>query len=311
MKNISVKPIEQELLSKIETYYLNNRQYILISKDKYLEYINVLLKKEFSNNITEFLNIVKDYTLTLIMNSNKSLSYIDNYINNNFSYTLNISEVIKYFKDLNNLFKYQKKSIDINKLIMLLNNNNLLYHLVEVTFKYYRQSVMNNRINDTLDCEILVNLIDAYCVINNIDINIYNNLTYEEKEEIYDINSLNSYLREIKKYKVLNREEERELIIKTKNGEQNAQDTMILCNLRLVASIVLKHYRNRELSELDLIQEGTIGVIKAIEKYDPKTNYKFSTYAYFWIKQQIELALLTKGRNIYIPVQMQEKNEKL
>ena len=223
MKNISVKPIEQELLSKIETYYLNNRQYILISKDKYLEYINVLLKKEFSNNITEFLNIVKDYTLTLIMNSNKSLSYIDNYINNNFSYTLNISEVIKYFKDLNNLFKYQKKSIDINKLIMLLNNNNLLYHLVEVIFKYYRQSVMNNRINDTLDCEILVNLIDAYCVINNIDINIDNNLTYEEKEEIYDINSLNSYLREIKKYKVLNREEERELIIKTLSKQRNAR----------------------------------------------------------------------------------------
>ena len=223
MKNISVKPIEQELLSKIETYYLNNRQYILISKDKYLEFINVLLKKEFSNNITEFLNIVKDYTLTLIMNSNKSLSYIDNYINNNFSYTLNISEVIKYFKDLNNLFKYQKKSIDINKLIMLLNNNNLLYHLVEVTFKYYRQSVMNNRINDTLDCEILVNLIDAYCVINNIDINIDNNLTYEEKEEIYDINSLNSYLREIKKYKVLNREEERELIIKTLSKQRTSR----------------------------------------------------------------------------------------
>lgn len=308
MNNKSVKSIEEELLSKIEMDYLNNRQYIFISKDKYMEYINELLKKEFNNNITEFLNIVQDYTLTLIMNSSKSLNYIDSYINNNYCYTLNINEIIKYFKDLNNLFKYKKESIDINKLILLLKNNKLLYYLVEVIFKYYRTSFTNNRISDTLDCKILINLIDAYCVINNIEINVDNNLTYDEIDEVsYDINSLRSYLREIKKYKVLSRQEEKELIIKTKNGDLKSQDTMILCNLRLVASIVLKHYRNRELSELDLIQEGTIGVIKAIEKYDPKTNYKFSTYAYFWIKQQIELALLTKGRNIYIPVHMQEK----
>ena len=60
------------------------------------------------------------------------------------------------------------------------------------------------------------------------------------------------------------------------------------------------HYRYREIPELDLIQEGTFGLIKALEKYDLNTNYKFSTYAYSWIKQFIDRFLLTKGRNIYI-----------
>ena len=67
------------------------------------------------------------------------------------------------------------------------------------------------------------------------------------------------------------------------------------------------HYRYREIPELDLIQEGTFGLIKALEKYDLNTNYKFSTYAYSWIKQFIDRFLLTKGRNIYIPIKMQEK----
>jgi len=173
--------------------------------------------------------------------------------------------------------------------------------------KYYEKNIINNRINDSIDCRILISFIEAYCLINNIEIKEEDTLNYDNDIENYDTNALETYLREVKKFKVLSREEERDLIAKAKKGDDTAKNKLICCNIRLVASIVLKHYRNREIPELDLIQEGTLGVMKALEKYDLNTNYKFSTYAYHWIKQYIERALLTKGRNIYLPIKMQYK----
>ena len=296
--------MESELRKIIENFYDNNC-FIPLSKQKYLENIEELIKNNPSEN-TDLL--IKNYTLNLIMNGKYYLNFIDNYINTNFSYTFNNKEILKYFKDLNNLYSVHKEQIDLNKLILLLNNNKLLYFLVEVIFKKYKNSIINNRFNDSFDCDVLIYLIDAYCIINNIEINTCDNLNYEFLDEAdYSTDSLTTYLNEIRKYEVLSREEEKDLIIKAQKGDELARNKFILCNLRLVASIVLKHYRNRELSELDLIQEGNIGVIKAIDKFDVKTNYKFSTFAYFLIKQQIDIALLTKGRNIHIPVYMHEK----
>ena len=296
--------MKSELKRIVEKYYDDNC-FIPLSKQKYIESIEELLK----NYPNEDINLlIKNYTLNLIMNGKYYLNYLDNYINNNFSYTFNIKEILKYFRELNNLYSVHKDQIDLNKLILLLNNNKLLYFLVEVIFKKYKNVIINNRFNDSFDCNILINLIDAYCLINNIEINTCDNLNYEFIDEAgYSTDSLTTYLNEIRKYEVLSREEEKDLIIKAQKCDELARNKFILCNLRLVASIVLKHYRNRELSELDLIQEGTIGVIKAIDKFDVKTNYKFSTYAYFYIKQHIDIALLTKGRNIHIPVYMHEK----
>lgn len=300
------KELDINLKCQIEEYY-DNTPFIPLSKEKYVEYINGLIKKVQIKDNNDLIDKIKNYTLSLIMNSSNYLDFVDYYINQNYSLTLNLNKILDYFKDLEEIFDNCKEMIDINELINLLKNNKKIYSLTEVAFKYYEKNIINNRINDSTDCRILISFIEAYCLINNIEIKEENILNYDNDTINYDTDALENYLRNIKRYKVLNRDEERELITRAKQGDDLAKDQIICCNIRLVASIVLKHYRHREIPELDLIQEGTFGLIKALEKYDLNTNYKFSTYAYSWIKQFIDRFLLTKGRNIYIPIKMQEK----
>lgn len=300
------KEIDIKLKYQIEEYY-DNTPFIPLSKEKYVEYINGLIKKVQIKDNNDLIDKIKNYTLSLIMNSSNYLDFVDYYINQNYSFTLNLNKILDYFKDLEEIFDNCKEMIDINELINLLKNNKKIYSLTEVAFKYYEKNIINNRINDSTDCRILISFIEAYCLINNIEIKEENILNYDNDTINYDTDALENYLRNIKRYKVLNRDEERNLITRAKQGDDLAKDQIICCNIRLVASIVLKHYRHREIPELDLIQEGTFGLIKALEKYDLNTNYKFSTYAYSWIKQFIDRFLLTKGRNIYIPIKMQQK----
>lgn len=300
------KEIDINLKCQIEEYY-DNTPFIPLSKEKYVEYINGLIKKVQIKDNNDLIDKIKNYTLSLIMNSSNYLDFVDYYINQNYSFTLNLNKILDYFKNLEEIFDNCKEMIDINELINLLKNNKKIYSLTEVAFKYYEKNIINNRINDSTDCRILISFIEAYCLINNIEIKEENILNYDNDIINYDTDALENYLRNIKRYKVLNRDEERNLITRAKQGDDLAKDQIICCNIRLVASIVLKHYRHREIPELDLIQEGTFGLIKALEKYDLNTNYKFSTYAYSWIKQFIDRFLLTKGRNIYIPIKMQEK----
>lgn len=300
------KEIDIKLKYQIEEYY-DNTPFIPLSKEKYVEYVNSLIKKVQIKDNNDLIDKIKNYTLSLIMNSSNYLDFVDYYINQNYSFTLNLNKILDYFKDLEEIFDNCKEMIDINELINLLKNNKKIYSLTEVAFKYYEKNIINNRINDSTDCRILISFIEAYCLINNIEIKEENILNYDNDTINFDTDALENYLRNIKRYKVLNRDEERNLITRAKQGDDLAKDQIICCNIRLVASIVLKHYRHREIPELDLIQEGTFGLIKALEKYDLNTNYKFSTYAYSWIKQFIDRFLLTKGRNIYIPIKMQQK----
>lgn len=113
--------------------------------------------------------------------------------------------------------------------------------------------------------------------------------------------SVGFYLGEIGKYPILSKEEEQSLFYRLKNGDNSAKEIIINSNLRLVASIA-KMYINRGLSYLDLIQEGNIALLSAIDKYDVNTLNKFSTYAYYWIVLYIQRAIANMGRNIRIPV---------
>lgn len=114
-------------------------------------------------------------------------------------------------------------------------------------------------------------------------------------------NSIKMYLREISQYDLLSREDEIRLAEAAANGNQKAKNDLINHNLRLVVSIA-KHYMGRGLTLLDLIQEGNIGLIKAVEKYDVNKGFKFSTYATYWIKQVISRAVMDQARNIRIPI---------
>ena len=129
-------------------------------------------------------------------------------------------------------------------------------------------------------------------------------------EEINVDDSVRMYLKEIGKIPLLNAEQERELAQKMQAGDKDAKDTLVESNLRLVVSIA-KKYMNRGLSLLDLIQEGNIGLIKAVDKFDYEKGFKFSTYATWWIRQAITRAIADQARTIRIPVHMVETINKL
>ncbi len=118
------------------------------------------------------------------------------------------------------------------------------------------------------------------------------------------------YLKEIGRIKLLTRDEEIELAQRVEQGDEKAKEQLTAANLRLVVSIA-KKYIGRGLSFLDLIQEGNKGLIRAVEKYDWKKGYKFSTYATWWIRQAITRAIADQARTIRIPVHMVETINKL
>ncbi len=121
-------------------------------------------------------------------------------------------------------------------------------------------------------------------------------VTSVEKEK--DLVSL--YLNDIRKHEILTKEEEQELLIKAKSGDEQAKQQLILSNLRLVVNIA-KNYSNKGLGFIDLISEGNFGLIHAIDKFDYTKGYRFSTYAVWWIKQAVTKAIISKGREIRIP----------
>ena len=118
------------------------------------------------------------------------------------------------------------------------------------------------------------------------------------------------YLREIGQIPLLSYEEEIEYAQKVLNGEEEAKQKLIESNLRLVVSIAKKH-TNRGLKMLDLIQEGNMGLMKAVEKFEYEKGFKFSTYATWWIRQAITRAIADQGRTIRIPVHMIETINKI
>lgn len=145
---------------------------------------------------------------------------------------------------------------------------------------------------------------------------------HEESEEAFDLNDLSvppgvkindpvrMYLKEIGRVDLLSAEEEISLAERIENGDEEARKRLVEANLRLVVSIA-KRYVGRGMLFLDLIQEGNMGLIKAVEKFDYRKGFKFSTYATWWIRQAITRAIADQARTIRIPVHMVETINKL
>src|ERR671914_1359009 len=122
-------------------------------------------------------------------------------------------------------------------------------------------------------------------------------------------NPLSRYFGQIGRGRLLTHEEEIDLGRRTREGDETARARLIEKNLRLVIPVA-KKYRGMGLSFGDLIQEGNIGLMKAVEKFDPEKGFRFSTYATWWIRQAVQRAVADKGRTIRIPVHMSERIRK-
>ena len=155
--------------------------------------------------------------------------------------------------------------------------------------------------DDTVDDEILLDD-EEEVEVEKIDLSVPDGVSIEDPVRMY--------LKEIGKVPLLSAEEEIELAKRMELGDQEAKKRLAEANLRLVVSIA-KRYVGRGMLFLDLIQEGNLGLIKAVEKFDYRKGYKFSTYATWWIRQAITIAIADQARTIRIPVHMVETINKL
>src|SRR6478735_8137690 len=154
--------------------------------------------------------------------------------------------------------------------------------------------------------ELQVEIVDA----QPIEVNRKQEARLDETAREVSTDALQLFLKDIGKVELLTASEEVELAKRIERGDHRAKQEMVEANLRLVVSIA-KRYRNQGLPFLDLIQEGTIGLVRAAEKFDWRKGYKFSTYATWWIRQAVARALADKGRTIRMPVHVVEKLNKI
>ena len=159
---------------------------------------------------------------------------------------------------------------------------------------------------------------DFYHALDELQIEVLENgpapveAPTEPEPEVREIStdSLQLFLKDVGKVDLLTAAQEVELAKRVERGDHRAKQEMVEANLRLVVSIA-KKYRNQGLPFLDLIQEGTIGLVRAAEKFDHRKGFKFSTYATWWIRQAVARALADKARTIRMPVHIVEKLNKI
>lgn len=202
-----------------------------------------------------------------------------------------------------------EEELDITGYIDILKQNTELNNKIKKLIESFEKTDSNeiiipNHINNLS----LINLIEAYCINNSIDINLEEDSICEDIA--YTQSDVSFYLKEISKTPLLSREEEYNLLVLSRKGDKDSFKKLTEANLRLVVSIA-KRYVGRGVEFLDLIQDGNLGLMKAIERFDPEKGFKLSTYATWWIRQSIERCVGNNGRTVRIPIHEIEKINKL
>ena len=207
-------------------------------------------------------------------------------------------------KDLVALGKKKKSILDVQEINDFFNDMELNADQMEKVFDYLEANNIDVlRISGDTPDEVDVDL-DDIIISEEDDVDMENiDLSVPEGVSIED--PVRMYLKEIGKVPLLSAEREIELAQRMEEGDEEAKKELAEANLRLVVSIA-KRYVGRGMLFLDLIQEGNLGLIKAVEKFDYHKGYKFSTYATWWIRQAITRAIADQARTIRIPVHMVE-----
>ncbi len=249
--------------------------------------IRIIIKEYISQNISQD---VFDYLLCEKLNN--ELQYTKN--------PLDMLEIVDKF------LKRIRYTLKLEQIKNILENVPLINKAIKTLVNKYIDIINNGEMDRISENPLILMLIEIYCDKNDIE-TIPDKVSLTTKEN-RSLESMRLYLRDIN-LPLLSRSDELKYAIRNKEGDLKARDILIERNLKLVVSIA-KRYNGRGLDFLDLIQEGNIGLITAVERYEPDKSYKLSTYATWWIRQTITRAIADKGSVIRVPVRVHEKQQK-
>ena len=291
---------------------MNIKDLMLLKEQLYSKYNYIFTKKEYDEISLKVIDKIKEETienLDLVFLENLDL-YVNTYLSKLYNNKSKFIEVVSKFINKNIKIKdsYDDCLKEINKLIIFFNKLNVAYNLNFFIELIKTNSILSSILNiivqekaKFINDDLLLSLIEAYCILNDIKIKEVD-YSYSNNSQVND--SFRMYLNDIER-PILSEELEKVLLVEIKKGNKDARQLFIESNLRLVVSVA-KKYTLSNLELLDLIQEGNIGLIKAVDRFDLSQNLRFSTYAVYWIKQAIVRALKNKSRSIRIPVYLQD-----
>ena len=241
------------------------------------------------------------YIAGIITDDKTFIKILNNYYKQNIGSVNEYNDAVVAMKKITNLTKKYHAILTPELLAQLLDINknfdNALNMIIERNYELIKKT---GNISVFLEDEFN-NVLLEYCMIKNIELEELE----EENDNSDSVDGLGMYFSHMKR--VLSREEERDLALKVMNGDMEARKILIEHNLRLVVNIAKKYYGTSVLGLDDLIQEGNIGLMTAIDKYNPDLGCKLSTYAVWWIRQAITRAVADSGSIIRKPVHMYEK----
>ena len=283
--------------------------YISTSNSALDKWLKKIVEEKYNRIINSDKVVAIDFSVTIENNINRylrktftegnGLELFNRYVDKNLKKDENSQKLFKKLIAFFNEFNYYPSN---DLCIAILNNNKVKSILSDIVVEK-RKQLETNTLEEIFFDDIEVAFVENYCLLNNISINRNDDLT-----DFID-DSLASYFSSIK-LPLLTKEEEIVLLTRIKQGDKRAKDIMIERNIRLVIKMARK-YSGRGLELLDLIQEGNIGLMIAVDRFDLEKDCKFSTYATWWIKQVMTRAIDDKGRTIRLPVYISEWNTKI
>lgn len=320
IKNMTQHQLESLLNTFIEKErlkynYINLPQSIYLSELKEIEDT-----MDFSDGEIDIESMIKNcskrYIADMLEEEKKFPKIVNNFIKKNIKPQNKYQDNIISFEKIVNFFHDFDCFPPPNLLTELIDKNDTLNKILQDVVENNLEILQKYDIDSKFSDDISKNFIELYCLKNNIEIKKDDDIQEEDYTEfitditntVYTDDSVKMYLQEIHK-PILTKEQEKSLALRIRNGDEKAKELFIERNLRLVIKVARK-YTGHGISFLDLIQEGNLGLIKAVDKFDVTKGYKFSTYATCWIRQSIQRSLGNKSRNIRLPVHLYEKVKK-
>ena len=292
--------------SLIEQLY-NRYNCDIISREQLNTIINkIIINMETDQKVNNLTKLVKKELLQLLSHGDDTESMMEDilngYINHNvLDNAVNYNEALNYLQDISKFLKEAKINITPYVVYNLLQSNNKFNNLVELVVNEKKDIIIKGSADILFDDEFVLLTISSFCDLNKIDINpddiIFDKALFNDPDQYF--------LQQIRK-PLLTFEEEQELFARYAKGDNEAKNILIERNMRLVVSIARKFIRKGGSNLMDLVQEGSIGLMKAVDKFEPNRQFKFSTYATWWIRHDIMRSIVNNERMIRLPMHFNE-----